>query len=289
MENKINIEQRLDGDYIITGQKHKGQDIVIKIGSTIDSETVFFEGTNSKNANLTWTLEYDEGLYVELKSDFIIYDLPLSAKRRVDTNKCIEELVLMVKNNKTLDICEEIKKEIYNCNNEIFRTAYNNGYFMYSNNIIECLVAVTNNNKILGYGSRFILNRSEFTICEYVGQTITRDMDLRFSAKDEIINLNYIANRCIYNDELEVYSKGSLGVGYLKYSGAVIRQFSSDGTDIPVYPKLKVPYTFSDREKMIQTSIILNTADEILAYKLALRGKIETIDVNKYMLNEYLI
>ena len=88
-----------------------------------------------------------------------------------------------------------------------------------------------------------ILNRSEFTICEYVGQTITRDTDLRFSAKDEIINLNYIANRCIYNDELEVYSKGSLGVGYLKYSGAVIRQFSSDGTDIPVYPKLKVPYT----------------------------------------------
>ena len=69
MENKINIEQRLDGDYIITGQKHKGQDIVIKIGSTIDSETVFFEGTNSKNANLTWTLEYDEGLYVELKCD----------------------------------------------------------------------------------------------------------------------------------------------------------------------------------------------------------------------------
>lgn len=289
MENNIEIEERSNGKYILTGQKHKGQDIVIKIGSIIDKEAVLFEENVYKKDELIWTLEYDNGLYVKLSAYTMINGKVLSYKCRVDTTKCINELVNMVKENATLDTCEEIKKAIYKCNNEFFKIVYNNGYIMHSNNIIEGLVAVINENKILGYGSRFILNKNEFTLCEYVGQTITRDMNLKFEMKDELIKLTFHENRCIYDEDEKVYSKGSQGVGYLKYNGRAFKGLNEEGIDIPVYPKLKVPYIFSDKEKMILDVINLNKEEDIQAYKLALRGKIELIDVNKYMLNEYLI
>lgn len=289
MENNIKIEERLSGKYILTGQKYKGQEIVIKIGSTINQETFFLESITTctafyKKCKVTWTLEYNDDLYIKLKTS---EDKFSSHMYKLDATKCINELVHMVQNNCTLDACKEIQKGIYECNNQLFKTAYKNDYIVHSESIIEGLVAVLDDDKILGYGSRFILRGDKLTVCEYVGQTITKDMVLTFKTVDELIQLNFQQRSSINKFEEKLYSKGSAGVGYLEYEVSVSQ--ISNSLDIPTFTRLKAPYTFSDKASMKNDVIALNTAEEIQAYKLALRGKVELIDVNKYMLNEYLI
>ena len=283
------IEEREDGSYIITGEKNsKGQDIVIKLNSEIKNDVISLSGRDSRNVNISWKLKANDisSLYVELEIEDEDIEEKLSSIVELDSKKCIEELINIVKNNEASLASEEINKAFYESYNKLFAKCLSRRYILISDYIVEGIVKVKDFNKVLGHGSRFIINSKNFTVCEYTGKTITRDI----IPKLEIYINGYVLRyNCVnsLSSEREMF-KSENDIGYLKYLG-MISHIEEGECDIKEYPKLNVPYDFSNERSMLIQCIQRNTLDDIIKYKIAFKGKVEIIDVNKYMVNEFLI
>lgn len=288
----LNIEDREDGRYIITGQKaDKNKDIVIKLDEIIEEDLVSISFINTTmNANIAWLLKHNakNGLHIELKT--IDHDNPLKAIVKL-SEKCIDELANMVKDSGVLEDCKEIQKAIYDSYNDLFIQYLESDCIIYSNRIIEGVVSVSESNTVLGHGTRFIINNNDILICEYTGKTIVRNINPTLNIYVGTRKMKYVCKKCLITNDRDVFNTED-DIGYLKYSGFLISGFpnNKEKNDLELeYPKLKTPYIFTDRKSMRVYCMKNNTPDEIIRYKIALKGKVEILDVNKYMINEFLI
>lgn len=286
----INIENREDGRYIITDKKtDKNKNIVIKLDEMIEEDLVFFTTANSTvNVNISWFLKHDtkNGLYIELKS---IDDNHLIIAKI--SEECIDELADMVKNNGFLEDCKEIQKAIYDSYNKLFIKCLESNCLICSNRIVEGIISVSESNTVLGHGTRFIINRNDILICEYTGKSIIRNINPTLYIHVGERKMKYICNKCLITNNRDVFNSED-DIGYIKYAGVLVSGLSinKQENDLELeYPKLKTPYIFTDRKSMRMYCMKNNTSDEIIKYKIALKGKVKILDVNKYMINEFLI
>ena len=68
--------------------------------------------------------------------------------------------------------------------------------------------------------------------------------------------------------------KSENDIGYLKYLG-MIGRIEEGECDIKEYPKLDVPYDFSNERSMLIQCIQRNTLDDIIKYKIAFNKCVE--------------
>lgn len=291
----MNIEHRPDGYYIVTEEKtNKNETIVIKLNSELDSQTISYStssgiDTMMNNLNLVWTLRHNDdlGLYVEIEATNRLKTYKETYS--VNDNVCIDELVSIVKDNGTLEDCKEIQKAMYKTYNKLFLSFLENDRILHSNVIVEGLVKVKDNNKVLGHGTRFIINKNEITICEYTGKDISSHVYPNLSIVKGSDNIKIATLEYLENGHQVFSSKDD--IGYLKYkinTSSCTLEHVSVVEDIR-YPNLKVPYNYTDKENMIEYCKKNNASQEIIKYKIALKGKVELLNIDEYMVNEYLI
>lgn len=286
----MKIEHRSDGQYIVTEEKtNKNETIVIKLDSELDNQLICYSVDRDamKNLSLSWKLRHDEdnGLYIELEATNRLNRYIETSI--IDDEACINELVSMVKNSGTLEDCIEIQQTIYESYNKLFYQFLENNRLLHSNIIINGLVEVKHKNNVLGHGTRFIINKDEVTICEYTGKSILTNILPQINIYKDNKKISCGAVDCV-NNGLEVFNTND-DIGYIKYRISYSAlESTSDIKDIQ-YPKLKVPYNYTDKENMIQYCKKNNTADALIKYKIALKGKVELLNIDRYMVNEFLI
>lgn len=289
----MNIEQRDDGRYIVTGETtSKGESIVIKLESEIDSQMIIYgTGEVFNNITLSWILNHSEekGMFIEL---IAVNRMKTNRETvEIDEQECIDELVNMVKDNGVLEDCDSIQKAICESYNKLFDSYLENDRILHSNVIVDGLVEVKDNNKILGHGTRFIINNDTLTICEYTGKTIPLNVlpqvNIYKNNKKIICESKTHLRNPSSNISNEVFNEND-SIGYMVYAIDHILDSSYNKKDIE-YPKLKVPYYFSDNLNMVSYIKSQNTPEDIIKYKIALKGKVEILNINKYMVNEYLV
>lgn len=284
----MNIEHRSDGDYIITGETTvKGESIVVKLNSEVDSQLIVYKTQDmTTNINLSWLLNYNEelGIYIELLA---VNRLKTNkAIAQIDNETCVNELVNMIKNNGTLEDCGSIQKAIYDSYNTLFESYLENERILHSNIIVEGIVEVKDQNKVLGHGTRFIINGDQLIICEYAGKSIPINVlpQINIYKNDTMITLE--PREHMYN--VNNNSNDVSDISYLAYKINNDHALNYSYKTLE-YPNLSVPYHYSDKHGMIQYIRKHNTPAEIVKYKIALKGKVEILNINKYMVNEFLI
>lgn len=285
----MNIEHREDGDYIITEEKtSKNQTIIIKLDSELDNQVVScIHGDKRTDITLIWKLRYSNeiGIYVKLSHTYLLkYDDEII---EIDNDTCINELTNMVKDNGTLEDCPSIQEAIYKSYNNLFYKLLKDNKILHSNFIVEGIVEVKSENKILGHGTRFILNGEDIVVCEYTGKSIVKSLLPQLNIC--IGNKKIIAETINYSFSREYAFQAEGDIGYLKYRILRDNVISITEEKVLNYPKLKVPYNYTDDESMVQFCKQKNTVDDIVKYKIALKGTTVILDINKYMVNEFLI
>lgn len=289
------IENRKDGKYIVTSETNdNGKIIVIKLDSEIENDLVYFHGKNGREVKISWKLKYNEKDSLHINLETFDDEFEKTAKIKVK-EECISELVRMIKNSETLEDCYNINKAINECYNNLFREYLKDDYVICSDNIVEGIVEVNDSNKILGHGTRFVVNRNKIIICEYAGKEITKSLSPKINIHIDGTLIKIATKESIFNKEQEIFFdrdreilfSENEDIGYLKYYSTII------GTDISKcdlsYNKLNMPFEFTDKVSMVKYCIEHNTAEEITKYKIALRGKVKLINVNTFMIDEFLI
>ena len=283
------IEKIGNEDYIITNQKtDKGQEIVIKLNTEIKNEIACVTGSYSKIIELSWELKGDDisNLYIQINTEII--DKKLSSTVKVDSEKFIKELIDAVKKNGTIDECSELNKALYLSYNKLFKTCLKERLILMSDFVTEGIVKLKESNKILGNGSRFILNNHKLTVCEYTGKEITKftlpKIEIHIDQYKIIFNCSNALND---SDERVIFSSED-DIGYVQFAGRISHLEDTDEKMIE-YPTLNIPYYFSTEKDMKRQIKQNNTLDDIIKYKIAFKGKVEILDINKYMVNEFLI
>lgn len=283
----MNIENRSDGNYIVTGATtDKNESITIKLDSELDSQTITCSSGIGIDAeitliNMSWKLKHDDenGLYIELKAEDRSSDY-YKEICNIDDDLCINELVSMVQNKGTLEDCEEIQKIIHQAYNQIFYRYLEDNKTLHSNMIVNGIVEVKDQNRVLGHGTRFILENNKIIVCEYAGKSVPRNILPQINI---YINDNYLTYEAVeynYNEHREI--------GYMAYDvsrSAIINR----GEKQLEYPKLITPHYYSDSDSMIEYIKQHNSPEDIVKYKIALKGKVEILNIDEYMVNEFLI
>lgn len=283
------IEKREYGDFIITEHKNdKGQDIVIKLNSEIRNEIAYVTGNYSKIINLSWELKGEDisNLYMQINTELIDKELSLTVK--LDSEKLIKELVNIVKHNGTIEDCSELNRAFYLSYNKLFKECLKDRIILMSDYIMEGIVKIKESNKTLGHGGRFVLSNNRVIVCEYTGKEITRDTLPKLEIYVEGYKIKYTCINTINDSDSRVIFSNNNDIGYLKFAG-MVSSLEEVEKETQNYPKLDVPYFFSNERDMIRECMQRNNLDDIIKYKIAFKGKVEIIDVNKYMVNEFLI
>lgn len=279
----FSFEERKNGIYLLTNEKHNDKDIVIKMDSIIKEE-VLTECVERSTYNVTWKLDKnDEGLCLIAKTNNQTYT------KQLDTIVIINEFVSMIKENKTLEHCQSLLSEINDLFNDIFNTSLRDrGLILTSNNIIKGIVTVSHNGKVIGYASRFLLDASDrLYLCEYVGKSINSEMDLSLSVRigNQVINLGFIN---YIDDETNIYSPSNSLFGYFGIN-IRIRGVNVTTEDVIEYPELNVPYVYSTAIEMNRYCARNNQDSQIRAYKTVLKPRIQLLNINSFMLREFTI
>lgn len=277
------FEERSNGTYILTNEKHDNKDIVIKMDSIIKEE-VLTECVERSTYNVTWKLDKnDDGLCLIAKINNQTYT------KNLDSMTIISELISMVKENKTLEYCKNLLNEINNLFNDIFSTSLKDrGLILTSNNIVKGIVTVYHNGKILGYATRFLLDASDrLYICEYIGKPIHSDMELSLSVRvgNQMINLGFIS---YIDNEDTIYSPSISLFGYFGIN-IRIRGVNVTTEDEIIYPQINVPNIYSTSIEMNEYCKRNNQEREIQEYKIALKPKVQLLNINSFMLREFTI
>lgn len=291
----MNIEHRSDGYYIITEEKtDKNEAIVIKLNSELDNQLISCSSVHNNdvvmtNLDLTWTLKHENNdtLYIELKAKNRLKEY--IERYTIDSNTCINELTSMVKNKGTLEDCEEIQKAMYKSYNKLFQVFLENDKVLHSNIIVEGVVKVKDNNKVLGHGTRFIINKDEVTVCEYTGKDVSPYIYPNLVILKGTTRINIATSENLGQNSAVFASQDD--IGYLKYKVQIASQRLSHSSVMEniKYPKLKVSYVYTDKESMITYCKQNNSVNDIIKYKIALKGKVELLNIDEYMVREYLI
>lgn len=277
------FEERNNGVYLLTGETHNNKDIVIKMDSTIKEE-VLTECVERSTYNISWKLNKNEnGLCLIAKMNSQTYEKDLN------TNTVVNELVSMVKENKTLEHCKNLLSEINGLFNDIFFTTLRDrGLILTSNNIVKGIVSISHNGKVIGYSTRFLLDSSDrLHLCEYVGKPINNDMEIQTSVRvgNQLINLSFLS---FVQDDYSIYSPATSLFGYFGLN-VRMRSVSVNTEDEIEYPVLNVPPIYSTPVEMNRYCARENSDIDIQRYKAALKPKVQLMNINSFMLREFTV
>lgn len=279
------IENRYGEFFAITDKKYDNQIITVNLSSIILTDTITVLKTMPIREDFLWTLFYKEDtkqLYMKLITEQMTF------QRKVDLDRMINELIDCVEHNKTLSNCMYINEVINNLYNDAFRYFFADGTVLLSNHIIKEIAYINNiNNKTVGCASRFILTSTMCYLLEYEGK-IKEAEDFKYI---EII----IENKKIQFLKSKVEESFFSLIGYYKISGLlgqINRVDSSEKkeiVDINEVIKLKVKPTLMSLDDMKKYVLDNNNMENIMAYKKSMRPSVVMININKYILNEFMI
>lgn len=274
--------------YLLTGEKAKDKDIVVKMGSTISDIHVVDAITRATYA-LIWTLEEnnnDEFLTLRGKIDGQTFNF--------DLNKdiIVKQFCKMVKENLTLESCTYLNRMLDECYNVIFLHFFKEkGLFFATNNPIKGYVVLKDKGKTIGTASRFSFDASnKLYIYEYTGKEVNTDMDVSASIVIDESRVNFRIdfgrtpfNPVLFNPNIDM-------LGYLTGRARITGVAENDSIEVPEIATLSyVPKMFTNAEEMNNYIKNNNSVEEVTTYKISLKPKIEIIDINKFMLKEFTV
>ena len=278
-------DRRTDGVYLLTGEKHKDKDIVIKMGSTLKEEHMVDTLTRA-SFTVKWTIEESED-----DSKIVINGKIKGENYRYAISKSlvVKQLVNMVKKKLTMESCTLITEAMSEGYNAIFTTYLDDkGVLLSSNNIVKGHVIIREKGKAIGAASRFVYTQGNLLyICEYTGKLITKDTEVTVSVDTEKTTVKYRIRGAIGNGHIK-YNPSQTCLGYLEYEATVYNICNNEG-EYPEIAPLKVSRTYSDPERMAIFCRDNNTTEKIDRYKILLKPKVEIIDINRFMLREFTV
>lgn len=275
--------------HLLTGEKAKEKDIVIKMGSII-SEVHIVEAITRATYNLVWSLEEhtnDELLTLKGKIDGEIFNFDLNKEF------IVRQFCKMVQDNLTLETCTYLTTMLEKCYNSIFLHFFNKKGYFFANNIpIESYAVIKSKGKILGAASRFSFNTSDILqLYEYTGKEITSDTeDINISIVIDDSHVKFRVNNNVDFVENREFNPEMHMLGYLGYKARIYGINDNDSIEVPEIAKLNnLPKSFTNVEEMNSYIRNNNSAEEITAYKISLKPKVEIIDINRFMLREFMV
>lgn len=277
---KYNIEKRNGDYYIITDEKYINDTIIINLSSVIKTDDAWINETLEK-IDLAWTLRYDENNHK------VYMDLLLSREelktytREVPIMTLITELVDCVQNNRSLENCYELNKTISMLYEDAFYDILNEDSILRSNVILEGNCIVKFDNKTLGSASRFIIQRSKFSILEYTGKQINVKPTIEIYIRDKKINM--------------ITSSGFSENEYFNPEDHLLAYYSFIGLDTGItnevnnkeYYRINVPTILSTPESMYNYILTNNNIEDIIKYKMSMKPILKLVNINIFMINEY--
>ena len=267
-------------------QTYKGNTIIIDLSAIILTEEIQVVTISLERSTMIWLLRYDENTKEVFMDLLIDIDEGYTFSIKLDIQELIKECIDCVKENKLLDNCEMINSTISKLFNMAFKSLINDRHLIYSNRILNGNVIVKHANKILGYASRFIINKNNFSILEYVGK--------RIDSNNVSIEIYYdkfqIGILTTENISDEMYNNTTNQLKYYSFKGMEIisplpdekaQEYVKNPYNLNVCSVLKKP------ESMYQYILNNNTAEDITKYKISMKPAIKLVNINDFMIREF--
>lgn len=273
------IEKRNGERFIITNQKYKGKDIMIKLESIIKSAFVKVQAILIETKEIFWALnheETDDKYYIDLLLESMTYRL------QIDINVLIDELVSCIQNNKMIETCKYLNKKI----NEVYQVAYEDylskGKVIYSDIPVEGICTLTSGDQSLGYATRYIIDVNRLSLLEYTGKMIAGE-----NLKVQITTGDYLSVFNVSNDKIEEILYDEIyRIGYCTLRGLNSDFFATD-IEKKEYAKLQVSNSNMSLRAMLDYLIDNNSIDEITRYTMSMKPKLKLANINNFMVKEY--
>ena len=273
------IEKRNGERFIITNQKYKGKDIIIKLESIIKSAFVKVQAILIETKEIFWALnheETDDKYYIDLLLESMTYRL------QIDINVLIDELVSCIQNNKMIETCKYLNKKI----NEVYQVAYEDylskGKVIYSDIPVEGICTLTSGDQSLGYATRYIIDVNRLSLLEYTGKMIAGE-----NLKVQITTGDYLSVFNVSNDKIEEILYDEIyRIGYCTLRGLNSDFFATD-IEKKEYAKLQVSNSNMSLRAMLDYLIDNNSIDEITRYTMSMKPKLKLANINNFMVKEY--
>lgn len=278
------IENRYGEFFAITDKTYNDQIITVNLSSIVLTDTITLLKTIPIKEEFVWILSYNKDnnqLYMKLITEKITF------QKKININTVIDELINCIIQNRTLNNCIYINEIINDLYNNAFDFYFRNETVLLSNHIIK-KIAYTNdlNNMVVGCSSRFILNSTSFYLLEYEGKIKDADEFKYIEIICEDKKIQFLKSKV---DESYYQS-----IGYYKISGLLGQMLKVDTqkkeiVDIDQIVKLKLKNKFTTLEDIKDYTLNFNSLQDILEYKKSMRPSIVLIDINKYILQEFMI
>lgn len=284
---KYNIEKRNGDYYIITDQTYKGDKIIINLSSIILTEEIQLVNIALEKSELVWLLRYDD-ISHEIFMDLLVdINEGYTFSIELDIQELMKECVDCIKENKLLDNCKMINSAVNKLFDMAFKSLMNDNSLIYSDRILNGNVIVKHASKILGYASRFVINKNNFSILEYVGKKIDSN-----NVSIEIYYDNFqIGILTTENISDQIYNNND--ANQLKYYSFKGMEMISPLPDEKAQKCIKKSYslnvcnTFKKPESMYQYILNNNTAEDITKYKISMKPAIKLVNINDFMIREF--
>lgn len=280
-----NIEKRNEDYYIITDQTYKGNIITINLSAIILTEEI---QVKSEKSTMIWLLRYNENTKEVFMDLLIDVDRGYTFFIKLDIQELIKECVDCVKENKLLDNCKMINSVINKLFDMAFKSLIKDQHLIYSNRILNMNVIVKYNDKILGYASRFVIDKNNFSILEYVGKKIEFNnilIEIYYDKfKISILTTENVSDEN-YNNNVDNQLK--------YYSFKHIEMITQPLLDEEIEKHIKKSYalnvcnSFNKPELMYQYILNNNTIEDIIKYKISMKPAIKLININDFMIKEF--
>lgn len=280
-------ETRGNDTYILTGKKAKDKDIVIKLGSLITDMQLLDAATRTSYA-LTWTIEKNNeddkkiNLKGEIDNNSYFFEM--------DGEKIVKELSDMVIKNQTLESCNTLSDSLEKGFNKICSNMLvDKGIFLCSSNPINAYTLVKHKGKTIGTASRISYSSSNIlSIYEYVGKDLNRDMEIEVHAVIDNFHIKFRTST-LTDSEYDIYNSNEHTLGYFNYNAFIGFIKENESIEVPKISPINVPKSYTNIDNMNEYVKDNNSINDIERYRISLKPKVETIDINKFMLREFLV
>ena len=255
--------------------------------------TSFHLFENNKKKRIEWSFKViNDNLKLQLEIDDNIF------MEDIDDEQLIDELIKLIEENSVIEKCDFLYKVM----NKIYNKAFiyylkNYGDILLSNYYIENIIKVSFKGNEIGTATRCQINFSDneiyLNLAEYTGVSLLSNMDLdidiyvenqvirlSFAKKDEDIFYKYI------HDSNDI-------IGYFKLEDLIIRRITvlqdNEVKNINKNMRLNVLSIKASTKDLLKYIIHNNSMEAIEKYKEFYKAEKTLININTYMVNEFMI
>lgn len=278
------IVNRYGEIFVVTDKKYDNKTITVNISSIVLTDTITVLKTMPIKEDFVWTLFFNEEnsqLYMKLITESMTF------QTKMDLDKTIEELVKCVEENKTLSNCIYINEIINKLYNDAFKFFFEDNIVLLSNHIVKDIAYVYNlNNKNIGCASRFIITPTCCYLLEYEG----RGKDVEDMKYIEVI----IGKKRIQFLKSKIEESFFSIIGYYEVTGILgqicdLDEVKKERINIEEVTPLKVKPNLISLIDMKDYVVSSNNVETLLSYKKTMKPSVSMININKYILKDFMI